>query len=128
MQRRLIMIIFIIDQVDTSIRFSSRPRCITSMYYFRSIILIFIFIFIYMYVILFLVLLLLSSLGWLFPLSDIQLDFDSFVSFVVLRLARYYYWKYHKYFLVLVVRTSLVLVLLLPSASFMNYKVEVVLL
>jgi len=27
-------------------------------------------------------------LGWLFPLSDIQLDFDSFVSFVVLRLAR----------------------------------------
>ena len=27
-------------------------------------------------------------MGWLFPLSDIQLDFDSFVSFVVLRLAR----------------------------------------
>ncbi len=25
------------------------------------------------------------SLGWLFPLSDLQLDFDSFVSFVVLR-------------------------------------------
>jgi hypothetical protein len=39
-------------------------------------------------------------LGWLFPLSDIQLDFDSFVSFVVLRLARsillrqYYYYYY----------------------------------
>ena len=25
---------------------------------------------------------------WLFPLSDLQLDFDSVVSFVVLRLAR----------------------------------------
>ena len=29
-------------------------------------------------------------MGWLFPLSDLQLDFDSFVSFVVLRLARSY--------------------------------------
>ena len=27
-------------------------------------------------------------LPWLFPLSDLQLDFDSFVSYVVLRLAR----------------------------------------